>query len=99
LSPIQPPLPSCRNQTECATGKYTSSVQPTTNAIQPRNLARSAIAPEISAGVMIANISWNATKASVGVDPLTASVAIRPFRPTSEKSPITCPVSPANVSE
>ncbi len=27
---------------------------------------RSAIAPVISAGVMIANVSWNATNASVG---------------------------------
>ena len=99
LSPIKPPLPSSRNQTECATGKYTRQVQPTTNAIQPRNVARSAMAPEISAGVMIANISWKATKASVGIVPLTASGEIRPARPTSEKLPITCPVSPPNVSE
>jgi hypothetical protein len=102
-SPIQPPLPSSRNHTECATGKYTRLVQPITNTIQPRNVARSAIAPEISAGVMIANISWKATKASIGIwspsGPITASGDNRPFRPIADESPITCPVSPPNVYE
>ena len=34
---------------------------------QVKNLARSAIAPEISAGVMIANISWNAANTRTGI--------------------------------
>ena len=38
----------------------------TTNSDQPQNFARSAMAPEISAGVITANISWNITKASTG---------------------------------
>ena len=34
---------------------------------QVKNFARSAIAPEISAGVMIANISWKAANTSTGM--------------------------------
>ena len=34
---------------------------------QPRNFARSAMAPEISAGVMMANISWNIANARAGI--------------------------------
>jgi len=33
----------------------------------PRNLVRSAMAPEINATVMIANISWNMAKTSAGI--------------------------------
>ena len=41
---------------------------------QPRNFARSAIAPLISAGVMIANISWKAANAEQRDRVLTAVV-------------------------
>ena len=34
---------------------------------QLRNFARSAMAPEMRAGVMIANISWNIEKARAGI--------------------------------
>ena len=34
---------------------------------QVKNFARSAIAPEISAGVMIANISWKAANTRTGM--------------------------------
>ncbi len=34
---------------------------------QPRNFVRSATAPEISATVMIANMSWNIAKTSAGI--------------------------------
>jgi hypothetical protein len=37
------------------------------NAIQASNFIRPAMAPVISAGVMIANIIWNAMKASFGM--------------------------------
>src|SRR5436189_160825 len=47
-------------QIQCATGTYTSVNQPNANSTQPPNLARSEIAPLISATVMIANIIWNA---------------------------------------
>ena len=36
------------------------------------NFIRSANAPEMSAGVMTANIIWKATKASVGTVPCTS---------------------------
>ena len=59
---------------------------------------RSAIAPVISAGVMTANVSWNATNASAGIVPAT-SLPI-PSRPTKSKLPIKppLPASP-NASE
>ena len=41
--------------------------QSATNSVQLQNLVRSAIAPEISAGVITANISWNIAKASIGM--------------------------------
>ena len=49
-----PPLP----QTMCAIGKYTMNDQSVMNSNIAENFIRSANAPEISAGVMIANISW-----------------------------------------
>src|ERR1041385_2095032 len=48
-----PPFP----HTMCAIGKYTSRLHSTVNTSIALNLMRSANAPEISAGVMIANIS------------------------------------------
>ena len=40
---------------------------------------RSAIAPVINAGVITANVSWNATNASVGIEPVTLPVeALQP---------------------
>ena len=60
---------------------------------------RSAIAPVISAGVMTANVSWNATNASVGIVPDDAR-CVRSFSPTKSKLPIQppLPASP-NASE
>src|SRR5579875_2394358 len=52
--------------TQCATGKYTRETQASTYTVQPTNLVRSATAPEISAGVMIANISWKQATANSG---------------------------------
>ncbi len=41
--------------------------QTATNATNAPNFQRSAVEPVISAGVMIANVSWKATNAIVGV--------------------------------
>src|SRR4029078_1606170 len=49
-----PPLP----HTMCAMGKYTTSDHNAMNNSIAENFILSANAPEISAGVMIANISW-----------------------------------------
>src|SRR5881397_461388 len=59
----QPPAP----QTQCARGSYTNVDQRTRNTTYARNRIRSAMAPEISAGVMIANISWNMACACSGI--------------------------------
>ena len=64
-----------------------------TNSTQPPNLARSAIAPEISATVMIANISWNEENVSSGSVPLTWSSV--PCIPTLSR----LPSSPDPMSE
>src|SRR5664279_2286617 len=62
-----PPLPSVpKSNTQCATGKYTMVVQIVAKIDHERNFVRSAIEPEISAGVMIANINWNAANTIVG---------------------------------
>ncbi|CAB4606310.1 unannotated protein [freshwater metagenome] len=53
--------------TQCATGKYTTVDQIATKIAHAENFARSAIAPEINAGVMIANINWNAAKTRTGI--------------------------------
>src|ERR1043166_7043593 len=51
---IQPVTP----QTMCASGKYTRNIHSVMKTMIAENFIRSAIAPTISAGVMIANMSW-----------------------------------------
>src|SRR5438093_2429992 len=51
---IKPFIP----QTICARGKYTMNIQSVINSRIAENFIRSAIAPTMSAGVMIANINW-----------------------------------------
>jgi len=55
---IKPSMP----QTMWASGKYTRNIQPTMNSISALNFMRSAMAPTMRAGVMMANISWNIEK-------------------------------------
>ena len=45
--------------TQCATGKYTSTAHRPAKTIHAPNFIRSAAAPEISATVMAANSAWN----------------------------------------
>ena len=61
--------------------------------IQVLNLARSAMAPEIRATVMIANTAWKATKAMAG-RPASVS-SIRPLRPMNSSG---LPSRPAPMS-
>src|SRR6476660_6137040 len=63
---VSPTKPSHEN-TQGATGKQTIVTQSQMNRVQLQNLRRSATAPEISAGVMTANISWNMQNASTGM--------------------------------
>src|SRR5688572_9691249 len=87
---IQPSAP----QTMCATGQYTTRNQRVMNAHYTLNFIRSAIAPRISAGVMIANMPWNITKMNSGMlrggdaKLATTDSTVTPLRPTLEKSPI-----------
>src|SRR5262245_395391 len=72
VPPAKSSAPRRNNQpagenTQCATGVYTKTNQIATNANQAANFIRSAIAPVIRAGVMTANISWNAMNANGGM--------------------------------
>src|SRR5438132_12065731 len=58
----QPPVP----QTQCAIGSYTSVDQRSAKMTYALKLTRSANAPVMSAGVMTANIIWNAMNAWCG---------------------------------
>src|SRR5690349_8094958 len=51
---MKPSMP----QTIWASGKYTRNIQPTMNSISELYFMRSAMAPTMSAGVMMANINW-----------------------------------------
>jgi len=62
IAPSQPPP-----HTQCATGAYTSSNHRLVNISMAENRIRSAKAPTISAGVMIANVIWNMTKTVSGI--------------------------------
>jgi hypothetical protein len=59
-------------------------------------LARSAIAPEISATVMMANTAWNPTNAMAGRPP--ASLVVSSMRPARPKNSAGLPSSPAPTS-
>ena len=61
--------------TQCATGAYTTSAQSPRNQTHAENFMRSAIAPVISAGVMTANIIWNAENDSGGIGTAPKPVA------------------------
>ena len=68
----------------------TQMVTKTAHAV---NLVRSAIAPEIRAGVIIANISWKAANASSGIGytpPLFVSSFTALPNPDKEISPYHC---------
>ena len=62
-SPNQPPSP----QTQCAIGAYTTSDHTPMNTRNVLNFARSANAPVISAGVIIANVIWKTMKSRCGI--------------------------------
>src|SRR5690349_10719744 len=55
------------DHTQCAIGAYTHSDQSAMNTSIDENLIRSANAPVISAGVMMANIIWYIMKTDSGM--------------------------------
>ena len=64
--------------------------------IHEPNLARSAMAPEISATVMIAKTAWKPTNAMVGSPP--ASLVRSSMRPLSAKNSVGSPSRPPPTS-
>ena len=92
-STIEPSSPSVKLKTQFATGKYTTVAQTPAKTIQAPNFARSAIAPEISATVMIANVAWNAAKASGG-NPADSGTSISDARPSRSVSMPSTPSIP-----
>ena len=53
--------------TQCATGEYTMIDHRVRNISQPENFIRSANAPVMRAGVMMANMIWNAMNTVAGI--------------------------------
>jgi hypothetical protein len=62
-APSQPPGP----HTQWASGEYTKVDHSRTKRRKAENFMRSAMAPTMSAGVMIANISWKTMKSCGGM--------------------------------
>src|SRR4051794_34601786 len=62
ISASQPPA-----NTQCATGAYTRTSHTEMNTAYDVNFSRSAVAPVINAGVMIANVIWNAQNSTNGM--------------------------------
>ncbi len=84
-------------KTQWATGVYTSSSHRPVNAAQAENRMRSAMAPLISAGVMMAKVIWNAMNSKGGMVSASkpgGAFVIRSLSPTKSKFPITLPVPP-----
>ena len=86
LLAIQPPTefsvttPSNAN-TQCATGKYTSTAHAAAKTIHAPNFIRSATAPEISATVMAANSAWNKENRLIGSPAIVVFDSRRSFIP------------------
>jgi len=70
------------------------------NGTRALNFILPATAPVISAGVIIANIIWNAQNSRSGISrPLVLSLILTPLRPKKSKLPMKPPLSPPNDSE
>src|SRR6185369_4065822 len=78
-------------QIQCATGAYTSTDHSAANATVTPSRMRSAVAPRISAKVMMANDSWNRKNTDSGiVGAATCTPTFLPIRPlanTRDQSP------------
>ena len=105
LLAIQPPTefsvttPSKAN-TQCATGKYTSTAHRPAKTIHAPNFIRSAAAPEISATVMAANSAWNSANRLTGRPVIVVCDSSRSFMPAnSVKLPTKPPVEVPKVIE
>src|ERR1700722_13147983 len=102
VPPAKSSMPSLLSQppphTQWATGKYTSVAQATVNTAQGPNLARSAIAPLISATVMTAKVSWKAENTRSGIPATRVALFTRPCSPTYSRPPMN-PLPLPNASE
>ena len=82
--------------TQCAIGEYTRTDHSVRSISHPENFIRSAKAPVIRAGVMMANISWNAMNTDAGMVPM--GFAPTWCRPQYVRPPISAPLSGPNAS-
>ena len=82
-------------QTQWATGAYTMVTHKVVNTTKALNFIRSAKAPVIRAGVMIANIPWKIMNACAGIlaSGVAPSEALTPAKPKLSKPPIKPPMS------
>src|SRR5262249_61674491 len=103
VPPAKSRAPRWNNQpagenTQCAIGAYTRIAHRPMNHAHAENFMRSAIAPVISAGVMMANIIWNARNTSGGIDRANPGGAARPAAPRPAQAEVpTHLLSPLNA--
>src|SRR6478735_7840210 len=88
LLAIQPPTASgvttpLKANTQCATGKYTSTAHRPAKIIHALNFIRSAAAPEISATVIAANSAWNSANKLTGRPEMVVCDSSRFFIPAN----------------
>src|SRR6218665_1314947 len=88
---------SVKLNTQLATGKYTTVAHTPAKTIQAPNLARSAMAPETRATVIIAKVAWKATNAIGGY--FASSGVTRFVKPTQSKLIPRNPSMPWNPPE
>ncbi len=69
--------------TQCATGKYTSTAHSVAKPIHAPNFIRSATAPEISATVIAANSAWNNENRLIGRPSTVVIGSVRFFMPAN----------------
>ncbi len=86
-------------KTQLATGKYTTVAQIPAKISHEPNLARSAMAPDTSATVMIAKVAWKATNARGGkaASSGTSSRLLRPTALPSSAHGNSVPSAPGNA--
>ncbi|MNR31162.1 hypothetical protein D3C85_1486570 [compost metagenome] len=86
----------------CATGAYTRVNHSAMNSSAAENFMRSANAPAISAGVMMAKVIWKVTNTPSGISPTRLS-GVMPARKARLKPPtkllnVTCPSTMPELS-
>jgi hypothetical protein len=85
VAPLIKPPP----HTMWASGKYTANIHSVTNNNTAENFMRSAMAPTISAGVMMANVSWNIANTFCETHGSVPGALVTPLKKMKSSPPMT----------